>query len=309
MAMRGILRLGEVQIRVLDLAEARAHYGKHMGLHEMMSDAEGRVYFKAWDEKDHHSVVLREADRAGLDHFAYKVYDDATLTELQGRLEAFGIAVETVAAGVYPKSGRRLRFRIPTGQEMHLYADKDQVGNTLGDLNPGTVPDEGVIRGMRVYGLDHLFVLGPQMEENVRLFTEVFDFDLAEELVDRPGGNQILTFFSCSSRAHDIAFGVHPEPDRLHHVSFRLNSTEDHVWAGDLMGKYGISVEHNDRHGITAVKTIYFFDPSGNRNEVFVGGHTRYPDSPKLTWTMDHLGLAAFSQSLHVPESFLGVTT
>ena len=30
MAMRGILRLGEVQIRVLDMAEARQHYGKYM---------------------------------------------------------------------------------------------------------------------------------------------------------------------------------------------------------------------------------------------------------------------------------------
>lgn len=309
MAMRGVLRLGEVQIRVLDMDEAREHYGKRMGLHEVMTDADGRVYFKAWDEKDHHSVVLRQADRSGLDHFAYKVYDDATLTDLQGRLEAFGIEVASVDAGVYPKSGRRLKFRIPTGHEMHLYAEKDQVGNTLGEFNPGTVPDEGVIRGMRIYGLDHLFILGPDMAGNVRLFTEVFDFDLAEELVEKPGGGQILTFFSCSSRAHDIAFGVHPEPSRLHHVSFRLNSTEDHVWAGDLMGKYGIPVEQNDRHGITAVKTIYFFDPSGNRNEVFVGGHTRYPDSPKLTWTMDHLGLAAFSQSLHVPESFLGVTT
>jgi len=309
MALRGVMRLGEVQIRVLDMAEAKEHYGKRMGLHEMMTGADGRVYFKAWDEKDHHSVVLRESDRAGLDHFAFKVHGDETLTALQARLEAFGIAVENVDAGVYPKSGRRLKFRIPTGQEMHLYADKAQVGNTLGELNPGTIPDEGVIRGMRIYGLDHLFILGPQMVDNVRLFTEVFDFDLAEELVDQPGGNQILTFLSCSSRAHDIAFGMHPEQDRLHHVSFRLNSTEDHVWAGDLMGKYGIPVEHNDRHGITAVKTIYYFDPSGNRNEVFVGGHTRYPDSPRLTWTMDHLGLAAFSQSLHVPESFLGVTT
>ncbi len=309
MAMRGVLRLGEVQIRVLDMAEAREHYGKRMGLHETMTDPEGKVYFKAWDEKDHHSVVLRETDRAGLDHFAYKVYDDVTLSALQAKLETFGIAVENVAAGVYPKSGRRLKFRIPTGQEMHLYAEKEQVGNTLGELNPGTIPDEGVIRGMRIYGLDHLFILGPAMTDSVRLFTEVFDFDLAEELVEAPGGNQILSFLSCSSRAHDIAFGVHPEPDRLHHVSFRLNSTEDHVWAGDLMGKYGIRIEQNDRHGITAVKTIYFFDASGNRNEVFCGGHTRYPDTPKLTWTADHLGLAAFAQSLHVPESFLGVTT
>lgn len=309
MSMRGVLRLGEVQVRVLDIDEARQHYGAHMGLHETMSGDDGRVYFKAWDEKDHHSVVLRQADEAGLDHFAYKVYDDATLDEYEEKIKAFGIDVEKVDAGVYPKSGRRLVFKIPSGHEMHLYAEKEQVGNTLGTMNPGTVPEDGVIRGFCIYGLDHLFILGPDMGENIRLFTEVFGFDLAEELVDEPGGNQVLTFLSCSSRSHDIAFGMHPEPAKLHHVSFRLNNVQDHIRAADLMGKYNIKVEMNDRHGITAVKTVYFFDPSGNRNEIFCEGHTRYPDSPVLTWTMDQLPQAAFAQSLYVPESFLGSIT
>ena len=82
MALRGLLRLGELRIRVLDMALARQHYVERMGLHEVMEDAEGLVYLKAWDEHDHHSIVLRETDRAGLDYFAFKVYDDATLTAL-----------------------------------------------------------------------------------------------------------------------------------------------------------------------------------------------------------------------------------
>ena len=44
MALRGLLRLGEVAVRVLDMAEAREHYGKRMGLHEVMTDAAGQVY-------------------------------------------------------------------------------------------------------------------------------------------------------------------------------------------------------------------------------------------------------------------------
>lgn len=309
MSMRGVLRLGEVQVRVLDIEEGKNHYGQIMGLKETMVDDNGSVYYKAWDEKDHHSLVLRQADQAGLDHFAYKVYDDATLDAYEEKIKAFGIDVEKVDAGVYPKSGRRLKFNIPSGHEMHLYAEKEQLGNTLGTFNPGTIPEEGVIRGFGIYGLDHLFILGPEMGENIRLFTEVFEFDLAEELLDEPGGNQILTFLSCSSRSHDIAFGMNPDPSKLHHISFRLNNVQDHIHAADLMGKHNVKIEMNDRHGITAVKTIYFFDPSGNRNEVFCEGHTRYPDSPKLTWTMDRLDLAAFSQSLYVPESFLGSIT
>lgn len=305
MSMRGVLRLGEMQLRVLDMAAAKEHYGSRMGLHEMMTDENGLVYYKAWAEHDHHSIVLRQTDRAGLDHLAFKVYDDATLNELEQKIIDFGITVEQVAAGVYPKSGRRLKFALPTGHEMHLYADKEQVGNSMSTLNPGVLPDEGVCRGFRINGLDHCFIVGPNADHNLKLFTEVFDFDYTERVVDE-AGNTLLFFVSCSSRAHDIAFGMNPEPGLLHHASFRLENPQDHIHAADLIGKYDIPVEMNDRHGVTQVKTVYYFDPSGNRNEVFCDGYTYYPDSPLLTWTTDNMGHAAFSQSRRVPESFLG---
>ena len=308
MSMRGVLRLAEVRIRVLDMAEAKTHYGKWMGLMDMGSDENGLSYFKAWDEKDHHSIVLRQADSPGLDYFAFKVYDDATLSQLKAKIEAFGIPVKEIAAGIYHKSGRRLKFTIPTGHEMHLFAEKEYVGNTLGTRNPGVIPDEDVLRGFKINGLDHCLIAGPDIEENVRLFKEVFEFDLTEQVVEE-NDFPVLMFVSCSSRAHDIAFARAPNPGLLHHVSFRLDSTQDHVHACDLIGKYRIPVEMIDRHGVTRVKTTYFFDPAGNRNEIFCDGYTWYPDSPTLTWTMDNIGEAAFSQSQHVPESFFNAMT
>jgi catechol 2,3-dioxygenase len=306
MSMRGVLRLGEVQLFVVDMAEAKTHYGTRMGLHEMMTDAEGLVYYKAWDEHDHHSVVLRESDRAGLQHLAFKVYDDATLDSLAGRIREFGLPVEEVRAGTYPKSGRRIRFHLPTGHETHLYAEKEYVGNGLGLHNPGTIPDEGVARGFHINGLDHCLLAGPDIERTAKLFIEVFEFNLSEQLLDKPGGTPLLNFVSCSSRAHDVAFLLQPRPALLHHISFRLDSEHDHVLAGDLMGKYRINVESNDRHGITRGKTIYFFDPSGNRNEVFYDGYTYYPDRPTLTWDAESdLSGAVFAQTRKVPESFL----
>ena len=55
--------------------------------------------------------------------------------------------------------------------------------------------------------------------------------------------------------------------------------------------------------------TIYFFDPSGNRNEVFTGGYVHYPDTPTLTWDTSALGAAAFSQDNTPRESFFTVLT
>lgn len=306
MSMRGVLRLAEMQLRVLDIEAAKEHYGDRMGLHEMLTDDNGLVYYKAWDEQDHHSIVLRQSDSAGLDHFAFKVYDDATLSELEMKIRDFGIDVERVDAGVYPKSGRRLKFTLPTGHEMHLYAEKEQVGNSLGVFNPEVIPDEGVKRGFGVNGLDHCMINGPDVEKNLKLFIEVFDFDQTEVVLGEDG-KPLLIFVTCSIKAHDIAFGLNPEPGLMHHVSFRLENTQDHVHAADLIGKYKIKVEANDRHGVTHVKTVYFFDPAGNRNEVFCDGYMYYPDSPLLTWTLDTLDRAAFSQSNNVPDSFLGV--
>ena len=61
------------------------------------------------------------------------------------------------------------------------------------------------------------------------------------------------------------------------------------------------------RHGITRGTTIYFFDPSGNRNEVFCGGYITYPDSPTITWTTEDIGRAIFYFEREVNERFTTV--
>ena len=309
MALRGILRLGEVGARVMDLAAAREHYGDRMGLIETLAEGD-RVYFKAWDEHDHHSVVLREADSPGLDYVAFKVYDDATLMDLEGRISDFGLDVRHIEAGAYPESGRRLEFDLPSGHVMQLYAEKAQLGNTLGTHNPGVVPDEDVIRGFRINRLDHALLGGPNIDENLRLFTEVFDFDLSEKLVDAESQATLAVFLTGSTKPHDIAFVMHPEPGRFHHMSFLLESSHDLFKAADLIGKYRIPVDVGPtRHGVTRGATIYFFDPSGNRNEVFCEGYVHYPDTPTLTWDTEEMGQAQFSQDNTPRESFLTVLT
>ena len=63
------------------------------------------------------------------------------------------------------------------------------------------------------------------------------------------------------------------------------------------------------RHGLTHGATIYFFDPSGNRNETFCGGDYFFPDHPVVTWDADKLGKAVFYHSRELNERFLTVTT
>jgi hypothetical protein len=63
------------------------------------------------------------------------------------------------------------------------------------------------------------------------------------------------------------------------------------------------------RHGITLGQTIYFFDPSGNRNEVFAGGFIYYPENPKRVWPVDKIAEAIFYYQRELNERFLSVVT
>ena len=63
------------------------------------------------------------------------------------------------------------------------------------------------------------------------------------------------------------------------------------------------------QHGITRGETIYFFDPSGNRNEVFAGGYEAYPDRPTVIWTLDQLGKGILYIDRELNERFTTVLT
>jgi len=87
MALKGVLRPGYIQIRVLDMDAAIKHYVDHIGLHEVSREADGRVYLRAWDEFDRHSVILRRADMPGMDYVGFKVASDADLDSFHHRIE------------------------------------------------------------------------------------------------------------------------------------------------------------------------------------------------------------------------------
>ena len=134
MALTGVLRPGHVAIRVLEMAPALKHYVDVLGLTEVARDKKGRIFLKAWDEHDHHSVVLREADEAGMDYMGWRVDSPATLKKLAGAIEKSGLCsdLEWIPAGEHPKTGERFRFTIPTGHVMELFAEKEKVGNDCG---------------------------------------------------------------------------------------------------------------------------------------------------------------------------------
>ncbi|HEY3433356.1 MAG TPA: catechol 2,3-dioxygenase [Rhodocyclaceae bacterium] len=309
MGMNGVLRPGHVQLRVLDLEEGVHHYGTVLGLQETGRDKQGRVYFKAWDERDHNSVVLRQSDRAGIDHFAFKVANPGTLEKLDSDLRAYGVNTERVPAGEMLETGERVRFEIPSGHLIELYAEKTDVGNGMPYVNPEAWTPEAE-RGVAPIRMDHCLLYGPDIEKVQRIFEDVLGFYLVEHVVLEDGKTDLAIWLSTSIKAHDIAFVRHPEPGRLHHISFLLDSWEKVLRAADLLSMSRVPIDMGPtRHGITRGSTIYAFDPSGNRFETFCGGYQAYPDGHPITWTMDQVGPAIFYHDRKLNEAFLSVVT
>ena len=54
-----VMRMGYMHVKVTDLAEAKDHYANTLGLYQTL-EQDGKVYYKGWDEWDHHSVVIEE---------------------------------------------------------------------------------------------------------------------------------------------------------------------------------------------------------------------------------------------------------
>lgn len=308
MAISGVLRPGFVQIRVLDMAAALEHYRDRIGLDLVATGNDGRVYLKAYDEFDHHSVVLREADEPGMDVMGFKVASEADLDSFEAKLTAAGVAILDIPTGEQPAIGRRIRFVAPTGHRFDLYATMARSDDAPMITNPDLWRSEP--RCMRVLRFDHCLLYGDDIDGTARIFTDILGFRLAEQALAPDGTTPIALFLSCGMKAHDLALVRFDGKDKFHHASFLLESWHDVGHAADLMTRYDMSVDIGPtRHGITRGQTIYFFDPSGNRNEVFAGGYDFYPDHPVRTWTANEAGKAIFYYERAMNERFMTVVT
>ncbi|MGH6681041.1 MAG: catechol 2,3-dioxygenase, partial [Bradyrhizobium sp.] len=295
-----------------DIEKARRHYGDMIGLYETHRDADGTTYYKCWDEWDKYSVMITPAKQPGANYIAYKVAKDFDLDLYAKRVEDYGMAVEHLKPGEIPFVGRAIRFTLPNTTKMVLFADKEFVGKNVGTVDPDPWPDD--VHGCGAMHLDHCLLMGQvdpaqgvnRVAESAEFCIKVLDFQLTERMLGGPEKNQLgLAFLSCSSKPHDLAFAG-GQTSGFHHAAFYLDSWEDVRRAADVMGKHKTRIDIGPtRHGITRGATIYFFDPSGNRNETFAGlGYFVSKDMPIIDWSEENIGRAIFFPTGVLNETF-----
>jgi len=299
-----ILRLQHVEVRTPDLELCAAYYTEVLGLLETAREDE-RIFLKCWDEQEHHSVVLRQAPSYGLDHMSFKVAEAGDLDFYAARLESAGTAVKRYAAReLGPGWGEAIRFDAPSGHVVELVHGMQKVGNMLPLTNPPPRPQNLV--GIAPPRLDHIFITAEDVDETTRFFREMLGFRLTEQILANDG-HQLATWLERSHSPHDIAMVTGPNRG-LHHFAFWLDDWNAVREAADTLAYYGVDIDvAPTRHGATRGYTTYFFDPVGNRNELFTGGYWVDPDFEPVTWTEEEMGRAMFYYSREVNERFLTV--
>jgi catechol 2,3-dioxygenase len=304
----GIMRMGYAHIRVTDMTEAKHHYANTMGLYQTL-EQDGRVYYKGWDEWDHHSVVLEEGG-VGLVKFGFKVEKVADLDEIEKKAIAFGLTVDRMSAGENPEVSDGIRFTTPSEHVIEVYHGQTLIGTEVGTHNPDCFPRHLV--GVGVPALDHALILADDVRLMEDMFREVFDYFPTERVqtdLNDDDAHYIASWMTSNNQIHQIAVLEGPQ-SKLHHFAFKLQDWNEVGRAGDIMAMDDVPIDIGPtRHGITRGQTIYFFDPSGNRNEVFAGGYPAYRDRPISKWTPDQIAKGIFYHAREINERFTTVST
>ena len=302
-----VMRMGYAHVRVTDLAEAKDHYANTMGLYETLAE-NGKVYYKAWDEWDHHSVVLEEGG-VGLVKLGFKVADAGDIDEIEAKAKTFGVSVERMSAGENLEVSDGIRMTTPSDHVVEVYHSMTSYGTEVGTHNPEVFPRHLV--GVGAPRIDHALITAEDVNLMDRFFAEVMGFYTTERVQTSLDDDAayIGTWMSAGNTVHDIAILGGPN-GKLHHFAFELGEWSDIKHAGQLFAMDDVSVDVGPtQHGITRGETIYFFDPSGNRNEVFSGGYVAFPDRPTVVWTPEQLGKGVFYIQRELNERFTTVLT
>ena len=303
----GVMRMGYAHIRVTDLEEAKNHYSETLGLYQTL-EQDGRVYYKGWDEWDHHSVVIEEGG-VGLVKFGFKVRRESDIDDIEKKAQAFGLTVERMSAGENPEVSDGIRFQTPSEHTFEVYHGQTYIGTEVGWENPEAFPRH--LRGVGAPQLDHALILADDPLTMEKMCVELFDYYPAEQVRTSLDDDSelVATWMTNTNAIHQLAVLKGPQ-GKLHHFAFELGDWNDVGHAADIFAMDDVPIDIGPtRHGITRGRTVYFFDPAGNRNEVFADGYRSFRDRPCNVWTMDQIGKGIFYHARELNERFTTVST
>jgi catechol 2,3-dioxygenase len=273
-----VVRASHVELAVRDLARSRAFYVDCLGY--LPSAAEnGALYLRAVEERNHHSVVLREAKGVGATAISFKVASEDDLDRAAAWFKRRNLP--TLFPEV-PYQGRTLRTADINGMPLEFYFKMDQSERMLQRYT--------AYQGARIQRIDHINCFTPDVQASYDFYTEL-GFRLTEytETDDTRDPKLWAVWLHRKGNVHDLAFTNGRGP-RLHHIGVWAAGPLDILHLCDVMATSGYlpNMERGPgRHGISNAFFLYIRDPDGHRIELFTSDYlTVDPDLEPLRWSL-----------------------
>ncbi|MEZ5419167.1 MAG: VOC family protein [Vicinamibacterales bacterium] len=272
-------RLHHAGLRVARLTEARPRWEHLLGLHGEASGDRAAILRCTYED---YGLHLMESDGpAGLDYVCYELVPGLSLDDAARRLAARGA---TVASTRVPVRGDALQVTDPDGNRVrlvpHLRPD---------DQRPAEVRHSTRIPGWHPRKFGHVNFLTPDVQQQVRWYTEVLGFRVTDWIGDEGVWLHV-------NRDHHVLAFLQKGVAHIHHLAFELvDWGELRVALDHLAQNRRHLVWGPGRHGMARNLFSYF---RMREEELFVElfadleqleeGHVprRFPDDPHSsnTW-------------------------
>ncbi|SEP80831.1 3,4-dihydroxyphenylacetate 2,3-dioxygenase [Thalassovita taeanensis] len=271
-----IVRLSHVEFGVTDLAASRAFYVDTLGLQVTYEDDES-LYMRAMEERGHHCIALRKADKPEARVLGFKLYDTPDLDKAAAFFAAKGLPVEWVER---PFMGRTLRTCDNFGIPLEFYVQMDRL--------PPIHQQYKLYNGVKALRIDHFNMFTSDVDASVAFYNEI-GFRTTEYTEDEDSQKLWAAWMHRKGGVHDVAFtnGLGP---RLHHTAFWVPTPLNIIELLDLMATTGYvaNIERGPgRHGISNAFFLYILDPDGHRIEIYCSDYqTVDPDLEPIKWDL-----------------------
>lgn len=276
-----IMRAAFVELRVQDLAASEHFYAELLGM-IVSARTDDAVYLRGWEERQHHSLILRRGPLAAASRLGFRVRHESDLDLLAEHFDGLGCVREWIDADADPGMGRRLHVWDPFGYPLEFVHGLEQfeTQHQRFDLH----------RGAPLLRFDHLNIHSPRVEEVLPFWLSLgfrcSEYISTDSQPERITGAWLLR----KPTVHDIALTAGTGP-RLHHFAYWIGEPAGVLRACDQLAGAGRSdvIERGPgRHGVSNAFFVYLRDPDGHRIELYsCDYYTGDPDHKPLRWSVN----------------------
>ena len=271
-----IIRVSHVVFGVTDLQHSKAFWVDALG-YKVTEETPTALYLRGYEERNHHSVVLKQQTHPVCESIGFKVAGEDELDKAVRWFGKEGIPHRFVDR---PHQGRTLAATDPFGMPLEFYYSMDSVESLLQKY--------GEHRGGRIQRIDHANCFTPDVDASFAFYNRM-GFRATEYTVMEDDRHLWAIWLHRKGGVHDIALTSGRGP-RLHHIGVWAASMNAIIDLCDILSTTGwlSSMERGPgRHGISNAFFLYLRDPDGHRVELFTSDYlTVDPDHPVKEWPL-----------------------